>query len=121
MYKYTDLLVSCRDYLKDFKPKFEVTCSNIPLPLIYTQEAEIPSSPFKMGFLLLNMNIVTDRDDYAPIFRKIQIDMGECRNLEAVAKQQYLCNTWREERQCSLTASNFGDILMRKATPSDAF
>ena len=108
-------------HLKDFKPKFEVTCTNIPLPLINTQETEIPSLPFKMGFPLLNMNIVTDRDDYAPMFCKIQIYMGESRNLEAVTKQQYLCKTWREERQCRLTASKFGDILMRKATPSEAF
>ena len=49
--------------LHDFKPTFEVTWINIPLALINNRESEIPSLPVKMGFTLLNMNIVTNRDD----------------------------------------------------------
>ena len=47
--------------------------------------------------------------------------MDESKNLEAVTKQHYFCKTWREERQCRLTASKFGNMLMRKVIPSKAF
>ena len=49
--------------LHDFNPKFEVTWINIPLALINNQESEIPSLPVIMDFTLLNMNMVTNRDD----------------------------------------------------------
>lgn len=107
--------------LTDCKPKFNLT-SNIQRPCSTIEsDFDVPSLPVKFGSPVIDISIPLNTDQYRSIFSKLQVDMDQAKSIEVATKQQHLSKSWKEERAPRLTASKFGDILVRKATPSDAF
>ena len=108
--------------LKDYKPKFCVTSTNLPLPLKHVQRGvEVSSLPCRLGKPAIDVQVILQNKEFKSVFEKIQVSMDQAKHLEEETKQQSLSSTWRKERLLRLTASNFGHIMKRKAIPSEAF
>ena len=51
----------------------------------------------------------------------MNISLDEAHSLEQSTRQQSLSTKWQESRIGKITASRFGDVLLRKSLPSESF
>ena len=108
--------------LQDYVSRqFSFSDYNIPVAIDGNIDAEPQRLPLKTAEVPPYDIPELNSNETEFISSKINCTLEEAKDIEATTVTQRLSSSWKENRMKRLTASHFGEVIVRKSRPSEAF
>ena len=108
--------------LQDYVSKqFSFSYYNVPVPIDGNINAEPQRLPIKTAEIPPYDKPELNSYEMEFIANKLNCTLEEAQDIEATTVTQRLSSSWKENRMKRLTASHFGEVIIRKSKPSEAF